>query len=77
MSVGIVFIVGGAAVQPPVFSAISASLFTHLMGARIKYLYLVTTHERSSTATYQGVYLPSTTTVSIFPEELKLAFRLN
>lgn len=30
MTVGIVFIVEGAAVQPPVFSAISASLFAHL-----------------------------------------------
>lgn len=35
MSVGIVFIVEGTAVQPPVFSTISASLFTHLKAARI------------------------------------------
>lgn len=35
MSAGIVFIVEGTAVQPPVFSTISASLFTHLTGARI------------------------------------------
>lgn len=45
MSVGIVFIVEGAAVPPPGFSAIPAFLFTHLMGAKIKSMYSVTTHE--------------------------------
>lgn len=45
MSVGITFIVEGTAVQPHVFSTISASLFTHLVGNRIKWVYLVTIHK--------------------------------
>jgi len=36
VSVGIIFTVEGTAVQPHVFSTVSASLFTYLVGVRVK-----------------------------------------